>query len=237
MRTIFLSDIHANFPALAGALGRAEKLGADRVYAAGDLIGRGPHPVETLRLLARSDIPAVRGNVEERLLKLRNDGVDFKRMFKKKGSRLAWTALKLGAEEWEYLSHLPRTLALTVQGHRLLILHGSPLSETDSIYPSITLVGLRAKMGTTVADVLVCGHTHIPFTKSIGGVRLVGCGSVGLPVDGDPRGSMAVCDFAPDEGARCRILRFSYPVEGLIADIGSRGAPGIDPAVFKIQGH
>jgi putative phosphoesterase len=234
MRTVFLSDMHANFPALVGALQRAERLGAEAIFAAGDLIGRGPHPVETIRLLARRGIPAIRGNVETRLTTLRSKGTDFARLLKKKGSRLAWTALQLGSAEWEYLDSLPPARILTLQGMRVLIVHGSPVSETDSIYPSITAEALTKKMGGETADVLVCAHTHIPFTKTIRGIRIIGCGSVGLPVDGDPRGSLVLCDISASGKLSCRVIRFAYPVRGLIEDIKRKNVPGLDPAVFEI---
>ena len=36
-------------------------------------------------------------------------------------------------------------------------------------------------------DVLVFGHTHVPWTREIEGVRFINTGSVGKPKDGDVR--------------------------------------------------
>ncbi len=52
MKVAFISDIHANFTALCQALETADRLGVEKVVAAGDLIGRGAHPVEVIRMLA-----------------------------------------------------------------------------------------------------------------------------------------------------------------------------------------
>ena len=83
-------------------------------------------------------------------------------------------------------------------------------------------------------QLLVCGHSHIPFTRRIAGVRVVNCGSVGLPVDGDPRGALALCEFAGQGRVTCRILRFAYPVEPVLADLRSRGATGVAAEVYRI---
>jgi putative phosphoesterase len=233
MRVALLSDIHANFPALCRALQRVERLGADMIVVAGDLVGRGPHPVEALRLLEGRGIRAIRGNIEHRLLELHEARKDLEKLFKKKKSRLAWTALQLTDTEWGYLQGLPEELELELGGVKMLVVHGSPLSDTDYIYPSITSRGLRPKLMGREPDILVCAHSHIPFTKRVGKVRLINCGSVGLSIDGDPRGSFALCDVRGPEEVRARIVRFAYPVEEVISDIEEREAPGIGRKDFS----
>jgi diadenosine tetraphosphatase ApaH/serine/threonine PP2A family protein phosphatase len=48
---------------------------------------------------------------------------------------------------------------------------------------------------TSKADVVVFGHTHLPYTKSVDGVLFVNVGSVGKPKDGDPRACYAIIDL------------------------------------------
>jgi predicted phosphodiesterase len=95
----------------------------------------------------------------------------------------------------------------------------------DAIYPSITRWGLEAKVGGVRPDVLVCGHTHIPFVKRIDGVLIVNCGSAGHPVDGDPRPAYAL--VRTEEGAvpRGRIVRFEYDRNWTIAALGKTSLP------------
>jgi len=70
VKVLFLSDVHANFPALWRALEAARRRGAERVVCAGDLIGFGPHPVEVLRLLRERGVLCIRGNMERKVLGL-----------------------------------------------------------------------------------------------------------------------------------------------------------------------
>ena len=80
----------------------------------------------------------------------------------------------------------------------------------DAIYPSITRQGLEAKLGNKRPDILVCGHTHIPFVKRIGATLIVNCGSTGHPVDGDPRPTYALVRAERGLLSRGRIVRFAY---------------------------
>ncbi|HUV08656.1 MAG TPA: metallophosphoesterase family protein [Spirochaetia bacterium] len=225
LRAAFLSDIHANFTALAHALESVRRYRADAIFIAGDLVGGGPHPVEVLRYIEARNIQAVRGNVENRLLGLYERGRSFKKLFRKKKTGTHWTGLQLGAREWSFLSSLPESLILNLNGFALSIVHGSPLSDAACIYPSLTAGGLRDMLVNRFPDVLVCGHTHIPFTKIIEATQIVNCGSVGLPVNGDPRGSYALVDLEKGGRARCRIVRFAYPTENVLDDLYERKVP------------
>ena len=233
MRVAFISDIHGNFPALCRALESARRNRADRVICAGDIVGHGPHPTEVVRLLVEQKVEAILGNVDRKVVSLLQAPKKLKkRLGKKAHAPAAWAALALGAAERTWLEGLPKQMRFSAGGADVWVVHGSPLSDTDYIYSSITTRALAAKLGEDRPRVLVCGHTHIPFTKRIGGVRVINCGSVGRPYDGDPRGAFALCDFPGKGEVHCRIVRFAYPVESLIADLRARGAKGIEPQEY-----
>ena len=233
MRVAFLSDVHANFPALWRALEGARRHGAEDVVCAGDLVGFGPHPVEVVRLLMERRVRCVRGNVERKLLDLPSSPKRLRKKLDKKASAaLAWTALALGEEERRFLEALPERLDLDFGGCSVLVVHGSPLSDTDYVYPSLTRRALEAKLGPLRPAVLVCGHSHVPFTRLLGGTRVVNCGSVGKPVDGDPRGAYALVDFLGGRAARARIVRFAYPAESVARDLAERRAAAARPEEF-----
>ena len=69
MKVAFLSDIHANFPALCAALKRIDRLKVDTIVVAGDIIGRGPHPVEVIRLLRKRDVIRDPGQCREQAVR------------------------------------------------------------------------------------------------------------------------------------------------------------------------
>jgi predicted phosphodiesterase len=183
-----------------------------------------------VRLLAERGVASVRGNVERKVLQAAEEPRKIKKLLRSKGTAAsAWAARSLGEAEIEWLRALPGELVLRFSGSEVLVVHGSPLSDTDYVFPSITGAALEAKLGGRRPRVLVCGHSHIPFTRVVHGVRVVNCGSVGKPVDGDPRGSLALCDFQPGGRVTAKIVRFAYPVAPLVADLEHRGAPRVRP--------
>jgi putative phosphoesterase len=228
VKVAFLSDIHANFPALCKALESARRKGARKILCAGDIVGLGPHPTEVVRLLVEEKVLCIRGNVDRKVAAAPQSPKKLAKRLKGRPAKAseAWAALNLGEAEKAWLAALPPELRLTLGGVDVWLVHGSPLSDADYIYPSLTERALAAKLGTERPGLLVCGHSHIPFTRKIGGVRVVNCGSAGSPVDGDPRGSYALCELSGGR-AHCQIVRFAYPVQALLVDIAARKTPSV----------
>lgn len=225
MRVAVLSDIHANLPALGAALADLEQREVETVVVAGDLVGDGGQPAEVVTLLRRLGFPAIRGNVDRKVAEAAAlSGKDLaERATKKRTAELLWTAGRLDRASLDWLTGLPATLTLRVGGLRMLVVHGSPLSDTDCIYPSLTPRALAAKLGAEHPDILVCGHSHVPFARRISGVAVVNAGSVGRPVDGDPRGSYALVAIEAGRPPRGRIVRFALPSGGADANPGAGG--------------
>ena len=232
MIVAFLSDIHGNLPALERALASAERHGADQIFVAGDIVGGGPFPREVVQRLREQDITAIRGNVDRKVLRYARA----KKAPKLKNSTRknhAWTMEQLQGVDREWLAALSAERVLDWGGVRVRLVHGSPVSDTDYVYPSITARGLLAKLGTDAPDVLVCGHSHIPFTRRVAGIRVVNCGSVGRSADGDPRGSYALVDVADRPRLRAGIIRFQYNVGRVVQAIREREVPGIDGKEYR----
>ncbi len=234
MKIAFLSDIHANFPALWSALEDARRRGARSAIVAGDIVGGGPHPAEVVRLLMKKKTAAIRGNVDRRTISRLEKPK--KRGKKAKegtlGALASWAALQLGEKEREWLAGLPSELRLAFGGMDVLIVHGSPLGDEDYIYPSITGRALATKLKEGKPGLLVCGHSHVPFVRKVAGTWIANCGSVGKPVDGDPRGSYALVDFKSRRAISAKIVRFEYPVEEAAHDI-ERLRSGFAPAELR----
>jgi putative phosphoesterase len=215
MRIAVVSDIHANLPALEAALADARRRHAEEVIVAGDVVGDGRQPAEVVALLRGRAFPAIRGNVDRKVVEAAalSGKALAERAGKKKHAELAWTARQLGRSGLDWLANLPASLTAHVAGSRLLVVHGSPISDTDYIYPSLTAPALAEKLGADRPDALACGHSHVPFVRRISGVTVVNAGSVGRPVDGDPRGSYALLEFTAGRPPRARIVRFAFVAE------------------------
>jgi putative phosphoesterase len=221
-----ISDIHGNLPALRAAVADAKARGAKRVVCAGDLTGYGPFPDEVCHFLKERRIPAIIGNYDQKVIEgLKEGDAASAGMKSKKREILLWAVRHLGEQAEQYLSALPENLSLRIGGHKLLVVHGSPISMDDAIYPSITQRGVRNKLGGKCPEILVCGHTHIPFVKRVGGILIVNCGSAGHPVDGDPRPAYALIRAEKGARPRARVIRFEYDRNRTLAALDKSSLP------------
>jgi putative phosphoesterase len=227
MLIAFLSDLHGNMPALETAVTDASARGAERIVCCGDITGYGPFPNDVCHFLQNRQIPAVIGNYDRKVLTVAKQGLSAAQGMKsKKRKILLWTVEHLGRQSQLYLSSLPDQFEMQLpSGHKLLVVHGSILSPDDVIYPSITRPGLTAKLGDLNPDILVCGHTHIPFVKRIGGILVVNCGSAGQPIDGDPRPSYALVTTEKGALPQGRVIRFDYDRQQTIAALAKTALP------------
>ena len=76
----------------------------------------------------------------------------------------------------------PLTLGLAIPDlGNVLFCHATPHSETDAftrLTPEDVLLPVFDGLGV---DIVVCGHTHMQFDRTIGATRVVNAGSVGMP--------------------------------------------------------
>jgi predicted phosphodiesterase len=175
-----LSDIHGVLPALEAVLAEPDVAAAGRIVLTGDLAA-GPQPVQTLDLLAGLGGRAVwiRGNADREL-------AEFAR-----GERTsmpdevsAWAAGQLRPEQVDLLAALPLSATLGIAGlGDVLFCHATPRDDEEAVVVDSRLgrwaevfSGLPAEVTT-----VVCGHTHMPFTRLAHGRLAVNPGSVGMP--------------------------------------------------------
>jgi len=220
MRIAVLSDIHANLEALEAALADLEDREAETVLVAGDLVGDGPDPAGVVKLLRTRTFATIRATSTTRSSPRRHSPRPQQAVLleKKKRADLVRTARQLGRTNLRWLERLPTALTLRFEGKVLQLVHGSPLGDTDYIFPSLTSRRLQRSWFQPARRAGV-RPLHIPFARRIRGVTVVNAGSVGRPVDGDPRvptllwrsngPASAGADralFVPFERSRARII-------------------------------
>ena len=193
MRLAALYDIHANLPALEAVLEEVRDANVDQIIVGGDVVP-GPMPRETLARLLGLDTPVsfIHGNGE--LAVLAQIGVfdpesvtywgttSGKPLPEPLRSVMRWTADQIHPEYDDVLRSWPKMLRLSVAGiGDVLFCHGTPRSETECftrLTPEDRLAPVFEELG---ASLVVCGHTHMQFDRSIAGIRVVNAGSVGMP--------------------------------------------------------
>ena len=186
MRVAALYDIHGNLPALEAVLQDIRQAEVDHVVVGGDVVS-GPMPRETLICLLDLDIPVqfILGNGEVEVL-AQMAGVDTGNVPERFRESVRWVVQQLQPEYEQFLAGWPKTLRLEIGGlGEVLFCHATPRSDTEvftRLTPEDRLLPLFEGLNVPV---VVCGHTHMQFDRTIGGIRVVNAGSVGMPY-GEP---------------------------------------------------
>jgi len=197
MRVAALYDIHGNLPALEAVLEDVREADVDQIVVGGDVVP-GPMPRETLGRLLDLDLPThfIHGNGELAILAqmagARTGSITY--WGTTSGARppegiieiYRWTTAQLQPELEPMLARWPKTVRLEIDGlGQVLFCHSTPRNETE-VFTRLTaedrLLPIFEELN---APVVVCGHTHMQFDRTIGRTRVVNAGSVGMPF-GEP---------------------------------------------------
>jgi predicted phosphodiesterase len=184
-RLAALYDIHGNLPALGAVLAEIQEAGVDRILIGGD-VAWGPMPratVEALQKLDTGELLFVRGNADREVADRLGvaDGLEAD-----VAEVNQWCSDQLTGAQRAWLASWPGSLTAQRRGASpILFCHGSPRSDEETI-TAVTPGGRIAEMCEGTSEhFIVCGHTHEQFDRSIGDLRIVNAGSVGLPF-GEP---------------------------------------------------
>ena len=228
MKMAVISDIHGNLYALEAVLKDIESRGISNVYCTGDLVGYGPRPNEVIELIKRNSIPTAMGNYDDVIGNMRFIcGCDYK---DEKDLRLgersvAWTKENTSEENKGWLRELPGEIRLSASGLKILLMHGSPRALNEYLYENTAEDYLSELLAESDADVLVCGHTHLPYVKRIPTGYVVNAGSAGKPKHGNPNVAYVTIEIDGAKELKAEIREVSYTYEKTAGEIEGFGLP------------
>lgn len=227
MKIAVISDIHSNIEALKAVLRDIEKKQVDTVICTGDLVGYCAHPNEVIDLLRKRKIKCVMGNYDDAVGNIRPVcGCDYKdEKSREIGERsLAWTVEHVSPKNKEYLRNLPREIYLLIKSFVIQIVHGSPRQLNEYLFENTDSRYIEELLHESKTDVLICGHTHVPYYKAINhNKHIINAGSVGRPKHGDPLALYAVVEI--DDELKAALYKVPYDYEKTAAAIISAGLP------------
>jgi putative phosphoesterase len=186
MQIAAIYDIHGNLPALEAVLEEIREAKVDQIVVGGDVLP-GPMPRESLCCLLDLDIPVrfIRGN-GDRVVLAQMKGKEPTEVPEQFREQIRWNARQLTPEHEKVLASWPATVRLEIDGlGDVLVCHATPRNDTD-VFTRLTPEELLLPVFQDLDVALViCGHTHMQFDRTIGKVRVVNAGSVGMPY-GEP---------------------------------------------------
>lgn len=235
MRVAIVSDIHGNITALEAVIADVDAQSPDLIVHGGDLCVIGPRPAEVIDVIRERGWPGVLGNTDEITFDS-SAQAEQKRKAPKLRDWLSilfetlnpWAQARLGEDRIEWLRGLPREWRCG----DLVVMHASPGDLWRSPMPDASDAELLHEYGDTDANLVVYGHIHRAFVRSLEKLTVANSGSVGLPYDGDWRSSyILVDDGVPsirrveyDRGrAKRELAGAGFPLAAWLADIEQHG--------------
>jgi predicted phosphodiesterase len=215
MLLLCISDVHGHLDALRAVLATAERRAFHKLLVAGDLVFPGPEPLETWRRLSAAGAVMVQGLADRAVatldpasLRPRSDH-ERERLEQMKATREA-----LGDLILQRIRRLPTHQRIPLEdGGELLLVHGSPADPGEALTHDMTDAEINALIADDTADVVVCGASHLPFDRLVGGVRIVNVGSVGEAPGTGPRVAHATWIESTPRGVHVEPI--SVPLETL----------------------
>ncbi|MBX6365177.1 MAG: metallophosphoesterase family protein [Gemmatimonadetes bacterium] len=178
-RIAVIADVHGNRWALEAVLEDCARRGIASIVDLGDTVSGPLDPAGTITILRRIDPLGVLGNHDRALLEGPERARDYS-----EADRFA--ARHLSADDLTWLRRRGATAAL---GDGILLVHGTPSTDSEYLLEDVRAGGARladparvaSALGATAAALILCGHSHVPRLVSLPDGRLVvNPGSVGL---------------------------------------------------------
>ena len=215
MRFLCLSDIHGHADALAAVMATAERRGYSRMLVAGDICFPGSKPLETWRRLTQANALCVQGVGDRALSTLDLHRVRARSDHEKdRLDRLEAVRSELGELILARLARLPTTLRIPMDdGSELVLVHGSPADPLEPLTHDMTDAEINALLGDDPADLVICGGSHVPFDRTVAGVRVINVGSVGEAYTGEGVGGHADATFVELRRGVLSVEPFVVPLE------------------------
>jgi predicted phosphodiesterase len=181
MRFLCVSDIHGHAASLRAVLDTARGLGFDQLIACGDHFFPGPDPLGVWQLLTEHKAVCVQGIGDRALVRLAPAGlVASTPEARARLERLKQVHAELGQLILARIAKLPAAARIPLENaDELLAVHGSPVDPTEPFSPELSDDEMNALVGEDMADIIVCGGSHVAFERVLPDVHVVGVGSVG----------------------------------------------------------
>ncbi len=197
MKVAVISDIHGNMQALEAVINDYKSQNCEKVLCLGDLAMAGPQPSETVDFVKGQNWEIIQGNTDKMIAEFSDKILsNVKSAFPVMGNALKNDAEILSEVQKEYLANLSPQKELIMENVKVLMVHGSPRRNNEDILPNRPIEEIEEIIANTDADLILCGHTHIPCGYQTSKKQtVVNAGSVGRPFTDNAKACYAIINF------------------------------------------
>lgn len=190
------------------------KIPPSHIICTGDVIAYCAEPQETLQLIRDWGISVVQGNCEE---SLGADAPDCGCGFEEKSTcsllSVEWyqyATRKISTDDRGWMQNLPKSLDFNLASHQFKVVHGGVQQINRFIFPSTATEVKREELDQAGCDILIGGHSGIPWGEKIGDRLWLNSGVIGLPANDGTSDGWYLLLTPETDGIRCSWQRLSY---------------------------
>ena len=235
MKIAIISDIHGNIEALNSVITDIEKEGCSKIFCLGDLVMAGPEPISTLNMIhefmSNKNFHIIQGNTDKMLSVFSFDTYnEIMKVAPVMASAYLADSKLLSNDDKLFLSKLPAQEEIIIGDIKILLVHGSPRKNNENIYPDMPIKEVEEMIKDTNANVIFCGHTHMPCGYQTNTEQtVVNVGSVGRPFSEEPKATYAIMEIDKEEKTYTIKHKFvKYDVIKASNALKDRGFEGAD---------
>ena len=193
MKIAVISDIHANKDAFDNVLSDIESFNPDKIFCLGDLILAGYNPnyicqkIFELKEKYEDNFEIIQGNTDKMVANATIESIKkAQESFPCMGYSLEEDIKITDKKYLDFVNNLPEKKTVELNGLKIELVHGSPRNQSENIYPNLASNEVEEMVKDSTADLILCGHTHIPCGYSLeSGKTVVNVGSVGRSMTED----------------------------------------------------
>jgi len=232
-RIAVISDIHGNIPALEAVLQDIKERKIHRIFCLGDLVGKGPHSYQALKMIQNVCEKVVKGNWDDLMFKEDVDEV------------IKWHQQQLTKEQLDYLKSLPYAIEFFMSGRFIRLFHASPFSVWTRIQPWDDMSKRQSMFENTentsheygTPDVVGYGDVHNAYVQHFKGKTLFNTGSVGNPLE-ITQASYAILEghygVKEEKAFSIQFVRVPYDIHLAIKQAKEANLPDIDDYILEL---
>lgn len=187
MKIAIISDIHGNLEALKQTIEDIEKRKVDKIFCLGDIIAKGVHPEECVKLIKEKCEIVLRGNCDRHYSDKNRDINQLEGVQKE---RFIFNKTHTTEESRDYLFNLPYSYEFYMSGSLIRLFHATPKKDNIAIINNDKIkdkyemfMPSENTISQKTADIVVYGHIHHQYMDKLYNKTLINVGSVGNSFD------------------------------------------------------
>lgn len=191
---LVFGGIYSNLEALQALYAAAQQLGFSpkQIICTGDILGYCADPETCVQFVKDWGIQVISGNVELNIVEGSDDcGCNFDAGSRCEVFSRTWFPYakeRISSSSLAWLAKLPTQLSFVFGGKKVQVVHGSYHNCNEFIFASTPWKVKMKNFLDSKADVILAGHSGLPFIEENEGKTWFNPGVIGMPAnDGTPR--------------------------------------------------